>query len=98
MNFSQTTKLPKTTKQERENRRQVVIFWRYEELIKDALKCKAEYLECKGRNSSHLDDKNRIALAELVVMFKSDALEYWNEAQALRNKYPFLNEMIESKR
>lgn len=98
MNFSQTTTLPKTTKQEKENRRQVIIFKRYEQLMKDAIQCKAEYLECKGRDSLNLDDKNRIALAELVVIFKADAIEYWNKAQALRSEYSFLNEMIENKR
>ena len=98
MNFSQTTALGKRTKQEKENSRRVNIFWKYEELMKDALKCKAEYLECKGKSDLHLDEKNRIALAELIVIFKADALEYWNKAQALRNEYPFLNRMIETKK
>ena len=98
INFSQTTTLPKRTKQEKENSRRMNIFWKYEKLMKDAKKSKVEYLECKGRSSSHLDEKNRIALAELIVIFKADALEYWNKAQALRNEYPFLNRMIETKK
>lgn len=98
INFSQTTSLGKRTKQEKENARRVNIFWKYEELILAAKNAKSDYLDCKGRSSLHLDEKNRIALAELIVIFKADALEYWNKAQALRNEYPFLNKMIETKK
>ena len=97
INFSQTMST-KYTKQEKENSRKVNIFWKYEKLMKDAKKAKADYLECKGKNPLNLDDKNTIALAELIVIFKEDALEYWNKAEALRNEYTFLNEMIKRKK
>jgi len=98
INFSQTTSLGKRTNQEKENSRRMNIFWKYEKLIFNAKKCKSDYLDCKGKSSLHLDEKNRIALAELIVIFKADALEYWNKAQALRNEYTFLNKMIETKK
>ena len=96
-NFSQTTTLPKYTAQEKENSRRVTIFWKYEKLMKQANDAKVDYLQCKGKNPLNLDDKNRIALAELIVIFKEDALMYWNKAEALRNEYSFLNEMISKK-
>jgi hypothetical protein len=34
----------------------------------------------------------------LIVIFHQDALKYWNKAEALRNEYPFLNEMIKLKK
>ena len=89
---------PKYTKQEKENVRKMNIFFHYEKLMKKARSDKEDYLECKERNPLNLNDKNRIALAELIVIFKEDALEYWNKAEALRNEYPFLNEMIKRKK
>ena len=86
------------TRQEKENSRRMNILWKYEKLMKQAKTAKAEYLECKGKKTSHLDAKNTIALAELIVTFKADALEYWNKAEALRKEYPFLNEMIRLKK
>jgi len=96
INFSQTMSI-KYTKQEKENSRKVNIFWKYEKLMKDAKKAKSDYLECKQKNPLNLDYKNKIALAELIVIFKKNALEYWNKAEALRNEYTFLNEMIKRK-
>ena len=93
-----TIQYPNYTKQEQENVREMNIFSNYEKLMKDARSAKEDYLECKGKNPLNLDDKNRIALAELIVIFKADALEYWNKAEALRNEYPFLNEMITLKK
>jgi len=98
LNFTQTFNSPKYTKQEQENVRKMTIFFKYEKLMKDAKKAKSEYLECKGKNPLNLDDKNKVALAELIVIFKADALEYWNKAESLRNEYPFLNEMIRLKK
>ena len=89
---------PKYTKQEKENVRKMNIFFHYEKLMKKARSDKEDYLECKERNPLNLNDKNRIALAELIVIFKEDALGYWNKAEALRNEYPFLNEMIKRKK
>ena len=93
-----TIQYPNYTKQEQENVREMNIFSNYEKLMKDARSAKEDYLECKGKNPLNLDDKNRIALAELIVIFKADALEYWNKAEALRNEYPFLDEMITLKK
>ena len=93
-----TIQYPNYTKQEKENVRKMNIFFHYEKLMKDARSAKEDYLECKGKNPLNLDDKNRIALAELIVIFKADALEYWNKAEALRNEYSFLNEMIRLKK
>jgi len=93
-----TIQYPKLTKQEKENSIKVNIFWKYEKLIKDARSAKKNYLECKEKNTLNLDDKNRIALAELIVTFKVEALEYWNKAESLRNEYPFLNEKIKLKK
>ena len=59
---------------------------------------KEDYLLCKAKNTENLDNKNRIALTKLIVIFKEDALKFWNKAEALRNEYPFLNEMIETKK
>mgnify|MGYP003648090015 FL=1 len=84
-----TIQYPNYTKQEQENVREMNIFSNYEKLMKDARSAKEDYLECKGKNPLNLDDKNRIALAELIVIFKADALEYWNKAESLRNEYPF---------
>jgi hypothetical protein len=89
---------PQYTKQEKENSRKVNIFWKYEKLINDAKKAKANYLKCKSKSPLNLDDENRIALAELIVIFKKDALEYWNKAEELIIKNPFLNEMIRLKK
>ncbi len=97
INYSQTMSL-KYTKQEKENSRKMNIFFYYEKLVKKAKSNKEDYLLCKGKNPLKLDDKNRIALANLLVIFRADALEYWNKAEALRDKYSFLNEMIKSKK
>mgnify|MGYP003652798630 CR=1 FL=1 len=88
----------KMTKQEKENSRQVTIFFKYEKLMKEAKKSKADYLYCKAKDPLNLDDKNRIALSNLIIIFKEDAIAYWNKAEALRNEYPFLDEMIASKK
>ena len=93
-----TIQYPKYTKQEKENVRKMNIFFHYEKLMKKARSAKEDYLECKGKNPLNLNDKNRIALAELIVIFKEDALEYWDKAEALINEYPFLNEMIRLKK
>lgn len=86
------------TRQEKENSRRMNILWKYEKLMEKARSAKEDYLECKGKNPLNLDDKNRIALAKLIVIFKADALEYWNKAEALREEYTFLNEMIRLKK
>lgn len=86
------------TKQEKKNLRQVNIFRKYEKLMEKAKAAKADYLECKGKNTLNLDSKNRIALARLIETFKADALEYWNKAEALKEEYTFLKEMIRLKK
>jgi len=87
----------KYTKKEKENSKRMNIFFKYDYFMKEAIKAKDDYLECKGKNPENLNDKNRIALAELIVIFKEDALEYWNKAEELKKQYSFLNEMIRLK-
>ena len=98
MNFTQELSIPKYTKQEKENSRRMTQFFKYKELMKQARSSKEDYLLCKAKNTENLDNKNRIALTKLIVIFKEDALKFWNKAEALRNEYPFLNEMIETKK
>ena len=88
----------KYTRKEKENSKRMNIFFKYEYFMKEAKKAKADYLECKGKNPIKLDDKNRIALAELIVIFKQDALNYWNKSEELKKQYSFLNEMIRLKK
>ena len=97
INFSETTKL-KYTKQEKENVQKMQIFFKYQDIMQDAKKAKADYLDCKNKNTVSFDDKNRIALTTLTAVFKEDALHYWDKAERLRNKYFFLNEMIRLKK
>jgi len=90
--------LPNYTKQDKENSRRMSIFRKYEKLMKAARSAKEDYLDCKGKNTFNLDEENRGALSRLIVIFKADALENWNNAEALRKEYPFLNEMIRLKK
>ena len=98
MNITQRINTPSYTKQEKENAKKMHQYFRYEKLMKQARSNKEDYLECLAKNPEKLNYKNRIALADLIVIFKEDALEYWNKAEALKNEYPFLNEMIKSKK
>lgn len=98
INFTQTLKTPKYTKQEKENARRMHQYFRYEKLMKQARSAKEDYLDCLAKDPKNLDEKNRIALGKLIVIFKENALEYWNKAEVVRNEYPFLNEMIKSKK
>jgi len=82
------------TKQDSENLRRMSIFRKYQKLMKDARSAKVDYLNCKGKSTLNLDEENKQALARLIVTFKADALENWNNAQALIKEYPFLSEMI----
>ena len=98
INFTQALKIPKYTKQEKENAKRMHQYFRYEKLMKQARSNKEDYLDCLAKNPEKLNYKNRIALADLIVIFHQDALKYWNKAEALKNEYPFLNEMIKSKK
>ena len=98
MNITQRINTPSYTKQEKENAKKMHQYFRYEKLMKKARSNKEDYLDCLAKDPKNLDDKNRIALGKLIVIFKADALEYWNKAEVVRNEYPFLNEMIKSKK
>tara|TARA_R110000764_G_scaffold227080_1_gene317033 strand:+ start:786 stop:1079 length:294 start_codon:yes stop_codon:yes gene_type:complete len=97
MNITQKINTPSYTKQEKENSRKMHQYFRYEKLMKQARSSKEDYLECLEKDPKKLDEKNRIALKNLIVIFKADALEFWNKAEALKNEYPFIDEMIKNK-
>tara|TARA_R110002167_G_scaffold346192_1_gene556713 strand:- start:261 stop:560 length:300 start_codon:yes stop_codon:yes gene_type:complete len=97
-NFSQTTTHPIFTKKEKENSKKMRLFLKYEYLMKEAKKSKDDYLLCKSKNPLNLDEKNKIALAELIVIFRADALDWWNKSEDLITEYPFINEMIKLKK
>ena len=90
-------KSAKLSKQDLRNMKKYELFKKYESLILDAKSSKIEYLELNKKSPLNLDEKNKIALAELIVMIKEDALKYWKEAESLRSQHPFINEMIKLK-
>ena len=90
-------KSAKLSKQDLRNMKKYELLKKYESLMKDAKNSKDDYLFCKGKNPLNLDEKNKIALAKLIVTFKADALKYWNKAQDLKSEYPFISDMIKLK-
>jgi hypothetical protein len=86
------------TKKDSETMERMSIFRKHERLMKDARSDKENYLNCKSKNTLNLDEKNRVALSQLISTFKENALENWNKAQDLRREYTFLNEMIKLKK
>ena len=85
------------TRQEKVNTKKVTVFKKYEKLMKDAHKEKADYQWFKSRKADGLDVEGAAALERCKETAKSYAIKYWNEAQEMIATHSFLPSMINRK-
>ena len=76
-------KVPTYTPKEKENCQAMAIYRNYENYLKWAKENKADYLKCKEWQKV----KTSESLDRLVIMFKENAIEYWNKSQDYLAEY-----------
>ena len=74
---------PAFTRVEKENCQAMAIYRNYEKYLKWAKENKADYLKCKEWQKV----KTSESLDRLVIMFKENAIEYWEKSQKYLAEY-----------
>ena len=78
----------KLTKIELENVQAMAFYNKYQSYLKQANSNKEDLMQIRSSlKSGNLDLKNRTAALQLEIIFKADAIENWNLAQAELSKY-----------
>jgi len=75
--------MPNLTRNEKENCQAMTIYRNYEKYLKWAKENKVDYLKCKEMQKVKTSEN----LDRLVIIFKENAIEYWNKSQDYLAKY-----------